>query len=417
MKTRKPLVFEIFLWLALFSVFGGYYSLLILYAEMVDSIDTSRTLTIPLRVTIIALMFIACLLGPRQKIAKMNVAFFFFGAFSVFYILLLIIETIEGPVGDIAAYFFAFVLLPFSFISILRLTTSTLNKMYYAVLVSCVLFCVLCTIFYSEFIGASIRIGPSLHENSLSPLALSYTSAMAIGLLLLPWLDPNDGSGLLRKICHAGTILVCLIPLFQGASRGAVLALFLPLLFLIWFTKGIKKLHVVIVLVLGCLLIIFMQDYLGYEMLDRFTRTLDDINTHEKEASRLRIWSAAWEQFVSSPIYGGSLKVKEWQIYAHNIFFDVALTTGLLGLIPFVTFVILLIRKSIIMLRFPEGGGIWIVIIFWQSFIHYSFSGGIHNASWFAVSAALVLAFQPPPIGRSIPWVKNRMPNRYGYSV
>ena len=426
MKTRKLLVFEIFLWLGLFITFGGYYSLLIFYAEVIGSIQTSRALTIPLRVVIVALLFIACFLGPRKKIARTNIALVFFGIFSALYISLLILEIIEGPsenyawpVWNFLAYFTSFVLLPFFFVSVLKLTTSTSSKMYYAVLVSCVLFCVLGVIFYSEFIGASVRINPRVHENAVSPLALSYTSAIAIGLLLIPWVDPNDRSGSLKKICHAGAILVCLIPFFLGASRGAILALGLPFLFFIGITKGINKLYIIMVLVLGCLLIIFMQDYLGYVLLDRFLGIVDAVNVENGEASRLRLWRASWEQFVSSPIYGGSLGVElyETSFYAHNIFFDVALATGLLGFIPFVTFVIIVIRKSIMMLTLPEGGGIWIVIIFLQSLIQNCFSGGIYNAAWFAVSAALVLAFQPPPIGRSIPWVKNRMPNRYGYSV
>src|SRR5690606_33357391 len=140
-------------------------------------------------------------------------------------------------------------------------------------------------------------------------------------------------------------------------------------------------------------LLVILDRSLGSGLLDRFLGISSAIDKGDSSAIRLLIWRQSFTQFLSNPLFGGSLTVKYWEGYPHNILLDVLQATGLLGFIPFMVLLVKGLMAAVsIFKRHREY--MWVAVVFLQSFAQNMFSNSVYTASWFWTSLGLLLTLE-----------------------
>ncbi|WP_158210642.1 O-antigen ligase family protein [Myroides phaeus] len=372
--------------------FLGFYASILLFASFA-SLETSRLLTIPIRLVLAFTLIVLFLKNIRQlHFSKMQLSFL---VFSIFYIIRILIDYSNEvyyytsyPI--VLGYFISFSFLPFIILSSIKITKNDLDYIFNAFLIGGIAFSILCLVYYGKFIGQVSRLSSTTaDEDTLSPLALSYCSSLIIGVFSFYLL--HNSVEWKKKFIMISCILLSFVPFFLGASRGSLMTLIGVFIFYILVGKGakffLKSLVILVFFVVG---IVFLDNYLGSGLLDRFLSTSEQIDSGASGAIRIVIWENAFNQFLDNPFFGDSLRVVGWRGYAHNLFIEVLQTTGLFGFIP-LFILIYYVFKVCFYIGKNNKEYFWVVAIFIQSFVQQLFSGAIYTASWMWSSMGLVL--------------------------
>lgn len=404
---------------AVFFTFSGYYVLLMLVSNLVGN-QYSQYFTIPVRLLIVALLFICFMLLGKKKHLNEPV-FITFIVFSLLYITRIAIETLNGSVLHMSSasfllYFMSFCFLPFLLLFIKKDLTADVGVYKWAILVSGLILSLTTLLFYRDIIGTvgRISLAVSRDENYISPLALSYTGALTMGVaLLLFFTNSNSKSVKLLLLAIAG--LSC-VPFFLGASRGSVLALSVPfILFILNHRSKLTSLYLLIVFILLSFGIVVLSEQFGSALIERFAGIDGGLDSGSTSASRVGIWASALNHFSDNPLFGSSLELPETQYHPHNVFIEVLLSTGIIGFIPFMFLIAKAVQHALhIFKNNPEVS--WVAAIFLQSIIQNCFSGSIYGASWLFFSMAFVLSMSLKPeyaSSQNVPAPKRR-PQRAG---
>jgi O-antigen ligase len=377
--------------------FGGYYALMALFLFATGTISGTRIITMPLRVVILVLLF-GGYIGLRRRKSpgltnRYDLAFLIFAAL---YMLRIVIELfgdsassgVYRPPIEILFYFASFVVLPFLLISRLTLTTVELDRLMNFTLLGLLLFSLFSTLAHADFIRSGLRYAIVFgEENVMSPLFLSYCGALGIGLGMAAVLRERRLT--YWTIVGLITSVVSLVPFFMGASRGSIIAAALPILFVVVAMRGRLALLASIAAAMIILAMVFASNYLGGSPFARFLSIQESIQSEAGEASRIVLWESSMQQFWEAPIFGSSLENLAFHYYPHNIFLEVMISTGMLGLAPFAILIFMSIRKCFTILT-DGPRHFWVVILFLQSLTQSLFSGALYLSSWLAISLALV---------------------------
>src|SRR5690554_189955 len=384
-KNLNRLYFLIF-----FLIFSGYYAILLLGSSL--GFAESRSLTVPIRIFTALLILFTMLLNRKRLCSYPYLPVFIL--FSLFYLIRLLIEYYNNvrthmPVPVTTMYYFAFAIIPFIGISIQRLNNKQFEVIKKAFVFGAFSFSVFCLYFYGKYIGQVRRLASNVaDDNVLSPLILSYNGALAMGIALILLLTQKNTK--LQRLFLIITLLMAIVPFFLGASRGSIIALFLPLVIYMYYSTTIKTFfYSIIIFVVVLFGIAYLDDYLGSGLLDRFLGTSEAISTGGSSASRLDIWRISFNQFLDNPLFGDSIVVKADNPYPHNIILEVLQSVGLIGFIPFI---ILLVKAFKICLNIFKNHieYAWVAVVFIQAFSQQMFSLAIYTGAWFWASMALL---------------------------
>ena len=395
MKTDK---FNSFLFFTIFFLtFLGYYALLLVLFNLGMS-ETSQIVTIPIRLLICAcltLLLIKIQFSSSRDSHNKKLIYLFL-LFAFFYVARLFVEYITNENYymssiQVLLYFISFAFIPFIVLVKAQLNDRIIDEIFRAFFWGGFMFSILVLYYYSKFIGQVVRLTPeTAGEEVLSPLALSYSSSLVIGVFAFFLL--KNKTSFTKKIFLIGTIILALIPFFLGASRGSVIALAVPFLLYFFFRKGVNfKIRALLVSGLAMSGLVYLDSYLKSGLLDRFLGISKAIETGASSASRLDIWKNSLKQFANNPIWGDKLRVEGSENYPHNLFVEVLQTTGMLGFIPFLLLVIMAWRKVFYILKFHKNY-FWLTLIFIQAFFMNMFSGAIYTAGWFWTGMALLFS-------------------------
>jgi len=384
---------------AFFLIFTGYYFLLSLIFLLGFSSE-SRLFTTPIRAVVLMLLIMAFFLRKKNKF---NTGVFSFIVFSLLYFLRILLEYLQShddyhqSLSNFFIFFTTFVFLPFLLVSRVKLNEHDYFICFKSVLYGGILFALVSLLTYKSFLTIGIRSVMIYEgkEDIISPLSLSYTSSLVIGIVgaMLMTLKLSNKWKLVLYLA----LILNLIPFLLGASRGSIFAIFVPFLIYFYFAKGLKN-KIRNILVLGTMTIFAFFGGLVFQsaVFERFLTIRKDIDEGSTSAIRIEMWKSGWLQFLENPIFGNGMDLLEFGYYPHNFFIEVLITTGLLGLSVFVVFLVVTFRKSVQIIKgYPHL--FFIVIIFYQSFVKAMFSSSIYEATWFAVGSALVLGFSTNP--------------------
>lgn len=387
-KIKNPLFY-----LTFFLSFLGFYVVLLLVFN-VGKADLSRQLTIPMRMIIGLSSVLIYVFNFRNRQPYLN---WFYSFVFVYVIRILVdynaIRYFYISYTDLIFFFLSFVLIPFVGLSKVDYKVVNFKKLYNTFLVSALLFSTFSILTYGEYIGQVGRVSASTtgEESSMSPLILSYCGALIIGVVSFYLLYTKKIKKRIKYLSLV-TVGLAVIPFFLGASRGSIFAIFFPFFMIAISNLSFKStLKYILLFIIIIVLFVYLDEYLGSGLLNRFMGTSEAIERGGTSASRLDIWNKSLGQFVEFPIFGDRLNTVDVDYYPHNIYLEVLQTTGVIGGIPFFVLFCKAIKASFDIFRnYIEYA--WIPVIFIQAVMKHMFSGALYNASWFWASMVMVLS-------------------------
>lgn len=113
-------------------------------------------------------------------------------------------------------------------------------------------------------------------------------------------------------------------------------------------------------------------------MFDRLLNSFFNIKDDASNVERLAQWVSAWNQFLSSPLIGDSIQC-DIPPYPHNIFLEVLMALGIIGMIPFLSIFYFAFKKAIYIVRYRPDYN-WIIILFLHGFTMNLISGAIYSS-------------------------------------
>lgn len=385
---------KLLIYIAIFFNFLGFYVVLLLVANL-GLLEISRSLTIPMRMIIIGCLLLIFL--RFRKLSNTTTATCFY-IFSSLFFLRIILDSIEVrsyyiSLNQVFFYFVSFSFIPFVVIRNVYISPNILLVVKKSFLTSGLIFGLLATILYSQYVGTVGRLtSVQVEDEVLSPLILSYCSALIIGIALN--LIVTSKFNFKKNILLFILIGLALTPFFLGASRGSILALLLPFVFIVITNRSItKNIKIIVFMFLVFLGLLIFSERFGSGIFNRLFSIGSDIEKGNSSALRVQIWEQSFDQFSYSPLFGDKLEVEGFSIYPHNLFLEVLQTTGFLGFIPFSILIIITFRECYYIFKYYRNFS-WIAVVFLQSFTQNMFSGSLFNASWFWFSMAVVLNFR-----------------------
>ncbi|WP_312993435.1 O-antigen ligase family protein [Chryseobacterium flavum] len=198
----------------------------------------------------------------------------------------------------------------------------------------------------------------------ISPLSLAYGAALNLSLLL-PYYKLYAKKTVFTKVYLLLNAVFSLIIFALGSTRGAFLALVLSVLFYIVSSRG-SKFKYVIITVLFVPVFFYILNLTGSNLLDRTTNAVEGGDS----SGRNILWEAAIKEFINYPIFGGRIEVSG--IYPHNIFLEVAMAMGIVGLFLFI-FIIVNSLVRFYNLKFDYK--IFVYIFFLNALCQHLFTG------------------------------------------
>lgn len=370
-----------------FFSYGGYYvGLGILFALNLSHL--SRLYSLPLRVLLMLLSIVLInkyASGLKKKETWVLFMVFAFWIFYFFKVLLTQNEILSGeimrPWAEYIFYGATYSLIPFIafyLIDFQKYKDEILNGF----ILSGFLLGVVALYAYGGALTSGVsRVSHLSYETgqeTLSPLALSYTGSMTIALVLHKLIFYKKSK--LQFIYLVTSLVLGFVMFLLGASRGSVIALILSLLLFFLYSKGSKKFILIISMFILVPAFLWAIEASGSGILDRMQNTGSDGG-----GGRSFIWAETFNHFAENMLLGGRIEIGG--LYPHNFVLEVLMSTGLVGaflLFPLIFYTIYTSRKL-------QSKDIFIMLIFVQGLSLHMFSGSITSATILFVPMALVI--------------------------
>lgn len=382
-----------FLYFLGFFVFLGFYIVILALANA-GLLTFSRGLTIPIRL-LISVVFVFLFLFSRRVTLKRPTILFL--VFAFFYLVRIGIDFFSSKdlyigYGELVFYFLSFSLIPFVCVSTIKIDLNAFNNIRRAFFFSAAVFSTLAVFYLYRYIGTVGRFSSSfIGEEAISPLILSYCSSLIMGVSVVYLLTNNVNKT--SRLFMMMLVVLSIVPFFLGASRGGLIALFMPFIVMYGLRGNAgARLKFMFFAFLGVVVLAVLAQQLGSGLFNRIGNLSEDIAQEDSSAIRVFIWMQSFNQFLSSPLIGDKLAVDGFSGYPHNIIFEVLQTTGILGFAPFLILLVTSLRKSILIFK-NNPTYAWISVIFIQCVTQSMFSGAIYSSSWLWFSMALILSF------------------------
>ena len=373
------------------SILFVYPASIIFLTNITGDTSSSRLVTIPIRLMILAALFLTLTLS---KIEIKSASCIFLSIFSLVYFFRIWIEVITGapetyqsPV-EFVLYFLSFFFAPVFVFSIIDARDIDWGRIARNLIWSSWIFLLPVLFFYASFVGKVQRSEEVVQLGGVwvNPLMLSYAASYIIVLLLANFKLPSEVkvSGI-----HASIIFICaLVPLILGASRGSMLGIILVALTLVLSAKNSisKIVNVLLALVaLGCLILLSIWFETGplFRLIETFSG-----EASPAQNARLVRWSQGLEQFSSAPLFGDALVLHASNNYPHNVFIEVLISTGVIGAAVFLCLSAFKFRDFLRLRRVPSR--FWIMAIFVLAVVGANFSGNITNQAYLGLAFGLI---------------------------
>lgn len=376
----------------LLSLQVAIFYVVLLLAFVVGFAEATRYFSIPYRLLILVLYLSVFVVGfNRIKMIPLP-----FVIFAFIYLLKIMASFVNGDDFYISnqewlLYFVAFCFIPFISLSVIDPKSVNWNLVFNCLQFSLVIFSTLVIIFYSRFLGSVSRLSSSLAgELVLSPLILSYLSALTIGTLIIYMVHNKVGS--IRFVLFWGMAGIAFIPYVLGASRGSLIALFVSLMFVMIARLKVERRAVKLLLlaIFVTILVLFFDSYYDSGLIRRFLSISSDIEQGSSSAVRLQLWRLTWEGFVDFPLFGVAFLPNLGYVYPHNIYLETLQTVGVVGFLPFIYIFSKSIYYGFLIVRTSPQLS-WVVVIFVQASVAGFFSGAVYSVGNFWASMALVI--------------------------
>ncbi|MGF7231483.1 O-antigen ligase family protein [Arachidicoccus sp.] len=382
--------------IAFFS-FSGYNAGLAIIIGL--GLNTTIVYSIPLRI-FSSLLMIHYIFKHYNNLKSRNISsrktniLITLKIFAVLYIIKIILSFgIFGPLMpyslkwfEYVLYFLNFCVLPFFMFSSIDFNDNNKKVILDALILSGFMMALVCIFEYKAtiFSGHMGRLGMNRDEgNTLTPLALSYSASLTIMLCIFQILY-KKGMTFKYKIYTVINILLSIILFLLGSSKGSILAIILciPLFFV--YSKVATKLKLILIFSICVPLLVYGVAVSGSLLFDRLQFTEDN-----GDITRGVLWDAAKREFWQHPIIGGRIEVSS--IYPHEIFLEILMATGVVGVLLFLYVLIGAFKRSAYMCK-RDYSNIFIFIILIQGLAQSLVSGALYVSILIFLPMGLIFA-------------------------
>jgi len=328
--------------------FWGFYSLLMVVYSVGDS-ALSQKFTIPFRVLVLAGTLLWMSYAKNKRLAPQWNAFMYAViAFWLLYFMRILSDGVVFPVvlGKSWTLYlsqtFGITVIPmFAFAFVITKKQSIASM--FSVLFFAVLTVTLGLIFNRDILAGGYRAathgGSGVdHSTLISPHVFSYAGLSIVVICSNYLFYLRKGNFKQRSFVYL-CLLIGLIGMFTGESRGPVISLFLIMncLFIVFGKNGsplarafylfIGNLFLVLVVVL------LMHVFSESDVFSRFSRLFEGLSQFDDSAGsgRLGMWKAGASQFLSNPIFGSGLEERGARYIVHLAYLEAFMATGLFG--------------------------------------------------------------------------------------
>lgn len=368
-----------------FFVYSGYYAVLALIIFM-GNISNSREITVPLRVisTLLMIYVISILMRKHGLKTSNKYIYLTFILFWLLYFIKVLFHYFSGEPLMRSWYeyiFYAvnFCILPFFMNSLIDLNKFGRTILNAFILSGFVMAVIVVILYIDVLIGGISRLSNLVYETgeeTISPLALSYSGSLSIALCFYEILF-SKGKKITYKIYLLLVVVVSFIIFFLGASRGSIVALILSFVFMLYSGTVRNRIKLIMLLIVFTPIVILGVIVTGSSIYDRASNTFDGVET-----GRFELWNLALDTFYNNPIFGGLIEIVNApgynsNIYPHNILIETLMSSGLIGFILLFSFFIPGWRRLIKMKKIRSQFN-WIGIVLIQGLVQSMFSGAIY---------------------------------------
>jgi hypothetical protein len=370
-----------------FFSYMGYYATLAIFISA-GYIEQSRIITIPIKLFITLLMLFAIIKYgyPIKHNSKKRMFYILFFLFWILYFFrvfenYIFAANLSRQWYEYIYYALSSCILPFMFYSlgIMGEYKETILRAF--IFSGFILGLVILYLYGSIFvlnIGRLSMLKSLTGESTLSPLALSYSGALTLFLCVFQLIKNKNQNFLIRTYLLTNIVL-SFIMLFLGASRGSVVAVFISLLILFYFFDIKKKIYTVIVAIIMIPILSWGALKTGSSIFQRTGGTFEGENI----GIRFELNNAGLDIFYDSPFFGKQIELVNVagfdNIWPHNFVTEIMMSTGIIGLLLFLSILLYGLRKSLFMAKLNINY-LWIPILLFQAIIQYLFSTPFYNA-------------------------------------
>ncbi len=216
----------------------------------------------------------------------------------------------------------------------------------------------------------------------INPILLGHTAVTVI--LLAVSLVVNDASRTF-KFALACIIVLSLYIVYLAASRGPILTLLVGLVVLCINNRRGLVISLICAACLVAMAVATEMDIEGFLRQMRFTSAGTDTNS----IARIDYFFEGWDAFVSSPIIGASFEMPISGGWPHNVFIEVLMSMGLIGMAAFLA---LLLPALLRTFKAVRQGTCFAGILLVQMLVGMQFSGSLWGTAALWATMALVVS-------------------------
>ncbi|UTX50633.1 O-antigen ligase family protein [Chryseobacterium sp. MA9] len=345
-----------------------------------------RNFSIPYRIFIIVFsLFI--IYRERRNINLKNISIISLVGFWIFYIIKLIYsfnsysfnqEVIRSENEDIFRILFL-VLLPsiaLLCINYSKIDFKSIAK--YSVTI-------LCGLLVVNYIYGYIKL-----DHIFSTYYIMYghigASLFIISLFLLLFCKKDYNSFFLFFCLFLG-----LFNVIQSMARSPLLAVFVCSFYMVLLKGNKKYLLYIITLILLFIGLVILHQHYGNEQITSFNRMYKWI-AHGDTSSRGPLFSKAIEIFNSNPLFGGRILFEDG-VHPHNIFLELLMATGILGLIIYFLKFLPVVKNAALFWNIQKGNIYYKLIfaLFLQYFTLVQTSCNLFNIPEFLYFSSMII--------------------------
>jgi O-antigen ligase len=360
-------------WLFVLIVLGYPFFAIVGILINVESLSAS----IPLRLIVVLLAGYIFCKGGFHRLSSTLISF---GMFCFFYLLRLFFDLGIANIGEANQALTFFVVTVFLPCLALLLWRVEIPESFVALRIALmgVLTCVLVLVSYQQGLGGE----SNLTENHGQILFLGL-NAITIGHLavtsLIAALVCFDFSTSLYRRSFMLLIGGCALALlFVSEARGPVISLVVAVMV---FAIVRKKAKILLASIVTGTVGVF---WFGEMLFERMGAVGED----ESSLGRLEMMAGSIDQFVQHPWFGASFIEPITLSYPHNLFIEILLALGLVGMLVFLPALFGATRSAVVQMR---QGKVLMSMLFFQYLVGAQFSGAIYgNSALWAVMIILL---------------------------
>lgn len=244
--------------------------------------------------------------------------------------------------------------------------------------------------------------------------ALSYYSAFTFGMLLIyvTQLPKSLRFSWSKSIWYVGFLYIimmgCVLGVFLGGGRGAFLLLIVYLLVHLFSIIQVRKRilsrravfnGLIKLLVIFFSFILFLNyfweaDFVqaGFSRATQFISSDGRVDLESGSSGRDTVYRVAIDYIIQNPIFGyGPFSFREKTIHAHNLFLEILLQLGVLGLI---TFIVLIAVLAVNAKKNWSIYSYWVLHLLFYPLVMLMFSGAYLHTAIFLFCISFLVIFK-----------------------